>query len=170
MLYPLGGKAPIIDPLAFVAPSADVIGDVVVGEGSSVWFGAVVRGDFRPVRIGRFSSVQDNCTVHPDPSYPITIGDYVTVGHGAVLHGCTIKDGALIGMGAVVLNGAVVEEGAVVGAGAVVGEGKVIPARSLAVGVPAKVIREIPPEEADRRRAWAAGYAALAENHYRGRF
>ncbi len=169
MIYPLEGRIPDIHPKAFVAPSADVIGAATVGEGSSVWFCATIRADFRPVTVGRFTSVQDGAVLHADPNFPVTVGNYVTVGHRAVLHGCTIKDGTLIGMGAVVLNGAVVEEGCVIGAGAVVPEDRVIPRGSLAVGVPAKVVRELTPEEVAKQRTWAELYSGLAARDYLGK-
>ena len=166
MIHPLEGRIPDIHPKAFVAPSADVVGEVTVGEGSSVWFSTTIRADFRSVTVGRFTSVQDGAVLHADPNFPVTVGDYVTIGHRAVLHGCTIKDGTLIGMGAVVLNGAVVEEGCIIGAGAVVPEGRVIPRGSLAVGVPAKVVRELTPEEVAKQRAWAQAYSDLAARDY----
>lgn len=166
MIYPLEGRTPSIDHRAFIAPSADVIGAATVGEGSSVWFSATIRADFRPITIGRFTSVQDGAVLHADPNFPVWVGDYVTIGHRAVLHGCTIKDRVLIGMGAVVLNGAVIEEGSVVGAGAVVPEGRVIPAGSLAVGVPAKVVRELTPEEMAKQKTWAEFYSDLASRDY----
>jgi carbonic anhydrase/acetyltransferase-like protein (isoleucine patch superfamily) len=141
------GKTPQLAPTVFLAPGAVVAGDVEIGEQSSIWFNAVVRGDMDIVRIGKRTNVQDNAVLHVDTGEPLHVGDGVTIGHGVVLHGCTIKDGALIGMGATVLNGAVVGEQAIIGAGALVTEGKVIPPRTLAVGVPARVIRELSAEE-----------------------
>lgn len=168
MIRSLTGKAPVLEDGVFLAPSADVIGDVKIGTGSSVWFGAVVRGDMAPVRIGSNSNVQDGCVVHTDTGLPALIGDYVTIGHRAVAHGCQIRDRALIGMGAVILNGAVVGEAAVVGAGAVVPEGAEIPANALAVGVPARVVRDLGPDNPARRQAHAEEYRRLWEDNYRG--
>ena len=140
-----GGKTPRIHPSAWVAPTATIIGDVVVEENASVWFGAVLRGDDpdHEIRVGARTSVQDNCVVHVSARGPTLIGPEVTVGHGAVLESCTIGRGALIGMNAVVLQRAEIGEQALIAAGAVVGEGAVIPARHLAAGTPAKVKKEL---------------------------
>ena len=169
MIYALEGRTPNIDPKAFVAPSADVIGAATIGEGSSVWFSTTIRADFRAITVGRYTSVQDGAVLHADPNFPVVVGDYVTIGHRAVLHGCTIQDRVLIGMGAIVLNGAVVEEGSIIGAGAVVPEGRVIPAGSLAVGIPAKVVRELGQDEAEKQKTWAEHYSGLAARDYLGR-
>ncbi|WP_442575912.1 gamma carbonic anhydrase family protein [Microbacterium sp. F51-2R] len=141
------GRTPSIDPSAFVAAGARVIGDVTLGEGASVWYNAVLRGDSDAIRIGAGSNLQDNVSVHVDAGHPAVIGENVSVGHNAVVHGCTIGDGSLIGMGSVVLSGAVVGDGCLVAAGAVVLEGSVIPPGSLVAGVPAKVRRELTDEE-----------------------
>ena len=141
MLMTLLGKTPEIGRDCFVADSAAVIGDVIVGEDSSVWFGAVIRGDSEPIRIGRRSSIQDNATVHCDAGHPVTIGDDVTVGHNAIVHGATLEDGSLVGMGAIVMNGAVIGAGSTVAAGAVVTQDMVVPPCSLAAGIPAKVVK-----------------------------
>ena len=140
---------PVIAADAYVDPSAQVIGDVVIGDASSVWMNAVVRGDVNHVRIGRRTNVQDGTIVHVmrDPSHPTVIGDEVTVGHGVVLHGCTIDDLCLIGMGAIVLNGARVGTGSIVAAGTLLPEGFVVPARSLVMGSPGRVKRTIGDEE-----------------------
>ncbi|TWU60501.1 2,3,4,5-tetrahydropyridine-2,6-dicarboxylate N-acetyltransferase [Rubripirellula tenax] len=150
----------------FIAKNATVIGDVTAGSGASIWFGAVVRGDTESVVIGERSNVQDLCVLHADPEYPCVIGDDVTIGHAAVVHGATIGDGAMIGIRAVVLNGAKVGAGAIVGAGAVVTEGMEIPPGHLAVGVPAKVIRELTPANIARAKHAADHYVAAA-NAYR---
>ncbi|HWL66982.1 MAG TPA: gamma carbonic anhydrase family protein [Geminicoccus sp.] len=150
MLYALGDDTPQVHPEAWVAPSAVLIGKVVVEKGASVWFGAVLRGDNEPITVGEGSNVQENCVLHTDPGYPLTIGRDVTVGHLAMLHGCTIGDGALIGMCAVVLNGAVVGAGTLVGAKALVGEHKQMPEGSLILGAPGKPVRTL--TEADRAR------------------
>ena len=143
----LPGKTPSIDASAFVASGARLIGDVSLGEGASVWYNAVLRADGDSIRIGAGSNLQDNVSVHVDPGHPTLIGENVSVGHNAVVHGCTIGDGSLIGMGSVVLSGAVIGDGCLVAAGAVVLEGSVMPAGSLVAGVPAKVRRELTDEE-----------------------
>ena len=160
-IYELDGRRPDIHPSVFVAESASVIGNVAIGEGSSIWFGVVIRGDGEePIRIGRRTSIQDLTVMHADHGKPCTIGDDVTVGHQATLHGCTVRDGALVGIGATVLNGAVIGAGSIVGAGSVVTEGKEFPERSLLLGAPAKVVRELTPEQAGRARDGATAYVA----------
>lgn len=139
MILPYKGKTPVIGKNVYIAPTAVVIGDVVIGDGASVWFNAVVRGDKDRITIGARTNIQDHCILHLDPGHPLTIGAEVTVGHNAVVHGCTIEDKVLIGIGAVVLNDAVVRSGSVVGAGAVVQEGQQIGPCELAAGVPAKI-------------------------------
>ena len=154
------GRTPSIAATAFVADGATVAGDVTLAEGASLWFGCVVRSERAAVTIGRDSNLQDLTVVHTDTGFPTTIGDRVTVGHRAILHGCTVHDDALIGMGAIVLNGAVIGAGAVVAAGAVVREGMEVPAMTLAVGIPAKVLeRPVPPVP----RPNVANYRELAE-------
>lgn len=142
MIIPYKGKHPTIGKNVYIAPTAVVIGDVVIEEGASVWFGAVVRGDKDRITIGARTNIQDQCVLHLDPGCPLTIGADVTVGHGAVVHGCTIEDKVLIGIGAVVLNNAVVRSGSVVGAGAVVQEGQQIGPCQMAAGVPAKIKKD----------------------------
>lgn len=166
MLREIGGKRPRLARGVFVAETAVLAGDVVLGEHSSVWYGAVVRGDLNRVEVGRHSNIQDGCVLHVTEEHGVRVGDYVTVGHGAVLHGCRVQNGALIGMGAIVLDGAVVEEEALVGAGALVPEGKVIPARSLALGSPAKVVRELSPEQVQGLRGSAITYERLWKELY----
>jgi carbonic anhydrase/acetyltransferase-like protein (isoleucine patch superfamily) len=167
MLHELPGRKPEVSPGCFVAPSAELIGQVSLAEGSSVWFGAVVRADLAAVSVGRCSNIQDGCVVHCDLGYPTEIGDYVTVGHRAVLHGCRIADRVLVGMGAVILNGASVGEGALIGAGAVVPPDAVIPPGALAVGIPARVVRDLGAQNAARQQEWAEGYRKLWEDNYR---
>ncbi len=151
MIRPYRGKLPEIAASAYVDPSAQVIGDVVIGERSSIWPGVVVRGDVHYIRIGYETNIQDNSVLHCDaPDFPLEIGNRVTVGHLAMLHGCTIEDNTLIGIGAVVLNGARVGAGSVVAAGAVVAEGMQIPPNTMVMGVPAKARREITAEEQQR--------------------
>ncbi len=158
MLYALGDHVPQVHPEAWVAPTAVLIGKVVVEKNASVWFGAVLRGDNETITVGEGSNVQENCVLHTDPGYPLTIGKDVTVGHLAMLHGCTIGDGALIGMCAVVLNGAEIGEGTLVGAKALVGENKSMPGGSLVLGAPGKVARELTQDDRDRMRQGARIY------------
>ena len=146
----LDGHAPDLGPGAFVHDAAEVIGRVRLGARASVWPGAVIRGDTEDIAVGDETNVQDGAVLHADPGLPCRVGDRVTVGHRACIHGCTVGDGAVVGIGAIVLNGATVGADAVVGAGAVVPEGAEIPARSLALGIPAKVVRETTPEERAR--------------------
>lgn len=143
----MGDIAPSLADDAFVADSAEVIGDVRMESGSSVWFGAIVRGDADRITIGRGSNVQDGSVLHADPGFPLTLGENVTVGHLCMLHGCTVGDGSLIGIKAVVLNGAKIGKNCLVGAGAVVTEGKEFPDNCLILGAPAKVVKEISPAQ-----------------------
>lgn len=148
MIYKYNNIIPDIDPTAYVAPTATVLGEVTVGPGSSIWFGAVLRGDIDRIRVGKNSSIQDNATVHVTGGiYPAIIGDNVIVGHGAILHGCTLEDGCLIGMGAIILDNAVIGKGAMVAAGAVVRENQVVPADTLVAGVPARIKRNLTGED-----------------------
>jgi carbonic anhydrase/acetyltransferase-like protein (isoleucine patch superfamily) len=141
--YRIADKEPQVAATAFVAEEATLIGAVIVGERASIWPGVVVRGDNEPITIGDGSNVQEGSVLHADPGFPIVIEEGVTVGHQAMLHGCTIGKGSLVGMKAVVMNGAVIGEGSIVGAGALVTEGKKFPPRSLIMGVPGKVVREL---------------------------
>lgn len=140
-------KQPTVHNSAFVAPGAVVRGDVTLEENANIWYNAVIRGDTAPVVVGKNSNVQDNAVIHVDAGCPTVIEENVTVGHGAILHGCKVEKEALIGMGAIVLNGAVIGAGSIVGAGALVTAGTVLPENSLAVGSPAKVIRTVSPEQ-----------------------
>ena len=146
-IYELDGVAPQVAASAWVADSAQVIGDVVLGEGASVWFGTVVRGDADRITIGAGSNVQDASVLHADIGKPLTIGENVTVGHQVMLHGCTIGDESLIGIGAIVLNGAKIGRHCLVGAGALVTEGKEFPDGSMIIGSPAKAVRQLTPEQ-----------------------
>jgi carbonic anhydrase/acetyltransferase-like protein (isoleucine patch superfamily) len=161
-LYRLGDKAPSVDATAYVAPDATLVGDVQLGPQASVWFQAVARGDNEPIRIGAQSNVQEGAVLHADPGYPLTLGERVTVGHQAMLHGCTIGEGSLIGIQAVVLNGARIGKHCLVGAGAIVTERKEFPDRSLILGAPAKVVRQLSDEDVKNLEANAAGYAERA--------
>jgi carbonic anhydrase/acetyltransferase-like protein (isoleucine patch superfamily) len=158
-LYTLGDLGPRLAEGAWAAPSADLIGDVRLGVRASVWFGAVLRGDNTPLILGEETNFQDGAIGHSDPGFPLTIGARVTVGHQAILHGCTIHDDCLIGMGARILNGAVIETECIVGAGALVTEGKQFERGSLIVGAPARVVRPATNEEKQALRASAAHYA-----------
>jgi len=146
-IYELDTIAPRLADSAWVADSAQVMGNVELGEDASVWFGAVIRGDTGVIRIGQRSNIQDGSVLHADIGKPLTIGDDVTVGHKVMLHGCTIGDGSLVGIGAVVLNGARIGKGCIVGAGSLVTEGKEFPDGSMIMGSPAKVVRTLTPEQ-----------------------
>jgi carbonic anhydrase/acetyltransferase-like protein (isoleucine patch superfamily) len=163
-----GGIAPRIDATAWVAPGACVVGDVTLAAEVSVWYGCVVRGDVHAIRIGARSNVQDGCVLHVTRDrFPTEVGSEVTLGHRAVVHGCRVGDGALVGIGALVLDGATVGEGALVGAGAVVTPGSEIPARSLAVGIPARVIRQLSDQELHEQRQRTLSYVETARAHAR---
>ncbi len=164
-IYQYGDDSPQLAPSAWVADSAQVIGRVRLGEGASVWYGAVLRGDNDWISIGARSNVQDGTVMHTDMGYPLTLGEDVTIGHQAMLHGCTIGDGSLIGIQAVVLNGAKIGRNCLVGAGAVVTEGKEFPDNSLILGSPAKAVREISPEQAARMKGGALHYVEKAALH-----
>ena len=166
VIAPYGDRTPVIDPTAFVVDSAVAIGDVVLGAEVSLWFHAVVRGDVERIRIGPRSNVQDNATVHvTGDRWPTLVGEGVTVGHAAVLHGCTVGDHSLIGIGAIVLDGVVVGESCLVGAGALVTPGTQLPPRSLVLGSPAKRIRELSGEEVERLQRSAANYVERARRY-----
>ncbi len=164
-LYSLGELVPQLAAGAWAAPSADLIGDVQLGERASVWFGAVIRADNTAIIVGEDSNIQDGSVCHSDAGFPLTIGARVTVGHQAVLHGCTIADDCLIGMGARILNGAAIEPECIVGAGALIAEGKRFASGSLVVGSPARVIRELTGDERQMLRASAAHYAEKAARY-----
>ncbi|ESR25152.1 gamma carbonic anhydrase family protein [Lutibaculum baratangense] len=159
-LYRLGDAEPSLPPAGrfFIAPTAVLIGRVSLQDQASVWFGAVVRGDNEPIEIGERSNVQDGCVLHTDMGFPLSIGADCTVGHMAMLHGCTIGEGALVGIGATILNGAVVGPGSLVGAGSLVPEGKVIPPNCLVMGTPGRVVRELSAEHVARLKATALHY------------
>ena len=165
MLLPFGGKVPRDEGAVFVAPNATVLGDVVLGPGSSVWYGAVLRGDDGTLTLGENTNVQDNAVLHCDPGGAVTLGKNVTVGHCALVHGCTVGDGSLIGMHATLLNHSVVGKRCIIGAGALVPEGMVIPDDSVAVGIPARVIKKITPEQLEHNRANAASYVEEGKAH-----
>jgi carbonic anhydrase/acetyltransferase-like protein (isoleucine patch superfamily) len=161
---------PQIHSTAYVAPTATIIGDVTLAEEASVWFGSVVRGDTESITVGPRSNIQDGCILHADPGQPTVIGAGVTVGHGAVLHGCRVADNVLVGIRATVLNDAQVGENCLIGSGAVVTSGMVVPPGSLVLGLPAKVIRPVTQEEVQLIRVLAAHYVENARRYLKGEF
>ncbi|MFF3486650.1 gamma carbonic anhydrase family protein [Streptomyces sp. NPDC002701] len=161
----IGGKDPQIAPEAFTAPTSVVIGEVTLRPGASVWYGAVLRADAGPIVIGADSNVQDNCTLHVDPGFPVTVGERVSIGHNAVVHGATVEDDCLVGMGATILNGAVIGAGSLVAAQALVPQGMRVPPGVLVAGVPAKVRRELGAEEREGISLNGVLYAELAKAH-----
>ena len=166
MILPYDGRAPSVDPSAYVVASAVVVGDVTIGPESSVWFHAVVRGDIEPIRIGARTNVQDNATLHVvGGRFPTTLGDGVTVGHNAVVHGCTIGNRVLIGMGATILNGAEIGDDTIVAAGTLVTEGAMIPRRSLVMGSPGKVRRTLSDEDVASILEYAANYVRYKKDY-----
>ncbi|MEU9342531.1 gamma carbonic anhydrase family protein [Streptomyces sp. NPDC048278] len=165
LIVGIGGREPKIEDGVFVAPTASVIGDVTLRAGASVWYGAVVRGDVEKITVGAQANVQDNVTLHADPGFPVSVGERVSIGHNAVVHGATVEDDCLIGMGATVLNGAVIGAGSLVAAQALVPQGMVVPPGSLVAGVPAKVRRELSREEREGVTLNGTFYAELAVAH-----
>ncbi|EKD99107.1 MAG: transferase hexapeptide protein [uncultured bacterium] len=167
-IYELEGVSPQIAESAWVADSAEVMGDVVLGEEVSIWFGVVARGDTASIRVGPRTNIQDLSVLHADDGIPLTIGSGVTVGHKVMLHGCTIGDDSLIGIGAVVLNGAKIGQGCLVGAGALVTEGKEFPDGSMVIGSPARVVRQLTPEQLQGLRSSAQHYVDNARRFKSG--
>ena len=161
-LYALDGVSPTLPEGEdwWVAPDANVIGDVHLASGVSIWFSATLRGDTEPLTIGQGTNIQENTVIHADPGFPVVIGENCTIGHKAMIHGCEIGDGTLIGMGATILNGAKIGKGCLIGAGALVTEGKVIPDGSLVMGMPGKVVRELDEAGKAANLASAEGYRA----------
>ncbi|HHN66467.1 MAG TPA: gamma carbonic anhydrase family protein [Thermopetrobacter sp.] len=164
-VYAYDGHEPHIGHGCFVAPSAAVIGMVTLKERASVWFSAVLRGDYEPIVIGAGSNVQDSATLHTDTGFPLTVGAGVVIGHNAIVHGCTIGDDVLIGMGAIVMNGAVIGAGSIIAAGALIPEGREIPPRSLVVGTPGKVVREVDDAGLEMIREGARHYVERAAKY-----
>ena len=154
---------PAIEPTAWIAPGAHVLGDVTMGPGCSIWYNAVIRADEAPVTIGANTNVQDCAVIHVSRDCPVTLGEGVTIGHGAIVHGCTVGDNSLVGMGAIVLDGAEIGDYCIIGAGSLVTKGKVIPNGTLALGSPARVVRKLRPEEYDELEHNAAEYVRLAQ-------
>ncbi|MCM5680261.1 gamma carbonic anhydrase family protein [Schlegelella sp. S2-27] len=167
-LFQIDEHAPDVHETAWVADSAEVIGKVELAEGASVWFGSVVRGDVETIRIGRGTNIQDHSVLHADPGQPLTLGENVTVGHQAMLHGCTVGDGTLIGIQAVVLNGARIGRNCIVGAGALVTEGKEFPDGSMILGSPAKAVKQLTPEQITAFQAGARHYVENARRFKAG--
>lgn len=165
LILPIAGHAPTLHPQSWAAPNSTLVGRVILAEGASVWYGATLRAEIEPIEIGDGANIQDNVTIHVDPGFPARIGTDVSVGHNAVLHGCTIEDGCLIGMGAVVLNGARIGRGSLVAAGAVVAQGVEVPPGSLVAGVPGKVRRELSEDEVTNNRNNALLYQHLIDMH-----
>lgn len=166
-MYRLGERAPTLpeDGKYYLAPGAVVIGDVRLASGASIWFNAVLRGDNEPITIGMGSNVQDGCVVHTDPGFPVEIGEDVTVGHNAIIHGCSIGNGSLIGMGATVLNGARIGERCLIGAHSLVREGMEVPDGSLVIGVPARIVRSLNADAVQNMARGAARYRSKAETY-----
>lgn len=167
-IYQLEDDTPQVHPTAWVADSAQVMGKVTLAENASVWYGATLRGDNDRITVGQNSNVQDGSVLHTDHGKPLTIGDNVTVGHQVVLHGCTIGDCSLVGIQSVILNGARIGRNSIVGAGSLVTEGKEFPDGVLIVGSPAKVVRELSPEQIARLQASATHYVSQQQRHARG--
>jgi carbonic anhydrase/acetyltransferase-like protein (isoleucine patch superfamily) len=164
-IYQLGDRIPQVHPSAFIHETAVVIGQVTVGPNVSVWPFTTLRGDNEPITLGQDSNVQEGCTLHADPGFPLMVGQRVTVGHHVMLHGCTIGDDSLIGIQAVILNGAVIGRGCLVGAASLVTEGKQIPDGSLVLGSPAKVVRQLEPTEIERSRGAAQSYVTRSARY-----
>lgn len=165
IILPYKGVRPEIHPTAFVAPGAAITGDVVIGEESSVWFCCAMRGDVDIIRIGKRSNIQDGTIVHLSRNAPTIVGDDVTVGHAAILHGCTLEDRSFVGMGATLLDGSVVESGGMLGAGALLTQGKRVPSGELWGGSPAKFLRKLRPEEIENFVPHAGNYVKLAQEY-----
>ena len=165
MIITIRGHSPDLHPESWVAPNAALIGRVHLAARASVWYSVTLRAEAEPIDIGAGTNIQDGVTIHVDPEYPVRVGAGVSVGHNAVLHGCTVEDGALIGMGAIVLNGAVIGAGSTVAAGALIPQGVVVPPRSLVAGVPGRIRRELSDAEVMANRDNAATYERLVELH-----
>ncbi|GAB2511332.1 gamma carbonic anhydrase family protein [Nocardia heshunensis] len=168
MRIKLGEHAPQVDESAWIAPNATVIGRVTLAAEVSIWYSAVLRGDMDSISVGERSNIQDGCVLHADPGFPCTVGTGVSVGHNAILHGCTVENDVLIGMGATVLNGAVIGAGSLIAANALIPEGAQIPPGSLVAGVPGKVRRELSEAERDHIRLNAAAYLYASSQHQQG--
>lgn len=165
MIYDYKGQKPVIHETCFVADDASIVGRVTLDQGANVWFGTVIRGDDNYVTIGKNTNVQDNSTIHIAKDFPTIIGDNVTIGHGSIVHACTLGDNILVGMGAIILNGAVVEDNVIIAAGSVVPPGKHIPSGVMVMGTPAKVVKELTQEQIDYFKTSADNYVQLANDY-----
>ncbi|GAB4346654.1 MAG: gamma carbonic anhydrase family protein [Candidatus Abyssubacteria bacterium] len=165
MIINYGDRTPVVAPTAFIAEGAKIIGGVEIGDRASILFNCVLRGDINDIRVGECSNIQDNSIMHVADEWPCSVGNFVTVGHGVNLHGCTVEDECVIGMGAIVMNGVVIGTQSVVGAGALVPPNTKIPPRSMVVGVPAKVTRQLSDEEATQNRYWAEKYVRVTRKY-----
>jgi carbonic anhydrase/acetyltransferase-like protein (isoleucine patch superfamily) len=168
MVHSFEGERPDISKASFIAWNAEIAGRVDLGEGASVWYGATLRGDINAIRVGAMSNVQEGSVLHVDEGQPCIVGDYVTIGHGAIVHACTVGDRCLIGMGATILDRAIIGEDSIVGAGALVTQGKTFPPRSMILGSPAKVARSLTEKEIAGLRSHAEAYVELARRTARG--
>ncbi len=168
MIIKFRNKEPQLGDRVYIAENATLIGDIRLGEHVSIWPGAVLRADISYIEIGKYSNVQDNAVFHLDFDKPTIVGDYVTIGHGAILHGCMVGNGVLVGIGAIILNGAQVGDESIIAAGSLIPPGKIIPPRSLVMGVPGKVVREVTKEEIEHTYKNAEMYAKLAEEYKEG--
>ena len=166
-IYPLGELSPKIDPDSWIAPNATVIGEVEIAKGASIWWSCTLRGDTDLLSVGENSNIQDNSVLHTDPGIPLVVGKNVTVGHRVILHGCTVGDNSLIGMGSTLLNGAVIGKNCLIGANTLIPEGKVIPDRSLVVGLPGRIVRELTDEEVAGLQTSADRYVAQWQRYVR---
>ena len=164
-ILPYKSVEPKIDPSAFIAPNASVVGDVTIGEGSSVWFGTVLRGDIQRIEVGKFTNIQDNATIHVMGDHPTIIGDYVTVGHNAIVHCGKIGNNCLIGMGSIILGYTEIGDNCVIGAGTMITQHKKIPANSLVYGSPARIIRSLRDDEIEALRESASRYNLIAKEY-----
>ena len=167
MILKYNGFEPKIGKNVFIAPTATIIGNVEIADGASIWYGTVVRGDTSYIKVGRNSNIQDNCTVHTEADAPVIIGEHVTVGHNAVIHGCTIEDRVLIGIGAIILNGATIQTGSIVAAGSLIKQGQIVGTHLLVAGSPAAVKKKLTPRDADLISKPIPNYRKLADEHAR---
>lgn len=165
MIKAFKSHMPQIQPNTFIAKSADIIGEVIVEESANIWYNTVVRGDVEPIFIGNHTNVQDQVVIHTSHGFPVSIGPHVTIGHGAIVHGCTVEDHVLIGMGAIVLDGAYIEKNCIIGAGALIPPNKRIPSNSLVVGSPGKIVRTLSDEEIEQIEQSAIEYVELSQHH-----
>ena len=165
MIKAIMGKTPNVHESCFIAENATIVGNVIIGEKSNIWYGVVIRSEDEATVIGKNTNIQENSTVHIDYNFPTTIGDDVTIGHNCIIHGCTIKNNVLVGMGSILLNGAEIGENTIIGAGSIVTQNKKIPSGVLCMGSPAKVVRELTTEEIESIKTSASHYVQIGEVH-----